>query len=347
MKRTIFIVIVALVALVGVSGCSGVVNDEAPAPVKIKMVLITDPASAVDAQYNSQLEIAVKNACSQYGKRLTAETVQLPGSGIDRKAYIDEQLRSGQYDVVIDSDLYYTRNVVELADKYPRVKFIIVDESIAAVGKNSNLLLISYNAFQEGFIAGYSAGLKAKTTVAIIALKNNPNSYRLIKGFKAGILYANKALKIIKKDVELERYNVGTVFANEQKFRNDVFNSAQQAVSEGADVVIPESMIPAVPVLAAVQNTPVLVVATETEYEILKNNTNYLSCIIEEYDYGVTQAIARIMSSNFAGGTLEMNFFNEGLKFRSPDKVNEAACNKLINELIGNPKFIVTMEGVQ
>ena len=346
MKKVAWIICLILLVMLAVAGCGG--TEKSPTVSgNIKLALILDPASAVDEQYNRQLETAVKKAAVQYRNRLTVEIIRIPGNGIDRRKYIDVQLGNGKYDLVIDSDLYYTRNVVELAEKFPQTKFGIVDEDIAEVGKNSNLLLLSYDAFQEGFIAGYSAGIKAKTAVAIVALKGNTNSYKLIKGFRAGIEYANKSLKIIKKEIELKQYNVSNVFDNEQKLRNEVFNSVKQAVSEGADVVLPDSMIPIAPVIAAVQNSPALIVATEIEYASLVKDTNYLSCIIEDYEFGINQLITRVLTGGFKGGKLEMNFLNEGLKFSSVDKDNQVACEKLIKELANNPKLIGKLEDLQ
>ncbi len=346
MKKVSLIICIIFLIVSAVAGC-GSPEKSPTVSGNIKLALILDPASAVDEQYNHQLETTVKKAADQYRNRLTAEIIRIPGNGIDRKKYIDEQLSNGKYDLVIDSDLYYTRNVVELAEKYPQTKFGIVDEDIAEVGKNSNLLLLSYNAFQEGFVAGYSAGIKAKTAVAIVALKGNPNSYKLIKGFRAGIEYANKSLKIIKKDIELQQYNVSNVFDNEQKLRNEVFNSVKQAVSEGADVVLPDSLIPIAPVIAAVQNSPALIVSTEIEYSSLVKDPNYLSCIVEDYEFGINQLITRVLTGGFKGGKLEMNFLNEGLKFSSVDKDNQAACERLIKELVNNPKLIANLEVIQ
>ena len=204
MKKTVLIICAISLIILTVAGCGSPDKSEPTGSGDIKLALILDPASAVDEQYNSQLETAVKKAGAQYLNRLTTEIIRIPGNGIDRKKYIDVQLSNGKYDLVVDSDLYYTRNVVELAEKFPQTKFGIVDEDVAEVGKNSNLLLLSYDAFQEGVIAGYSAGIKAKTAVAIIALRSNPNSYKLINGFRAGIKYANKSLKIIKKDIVLQ-----------------------------------------------------------------------------------------------------------------------------------------------
>ncbi|MFA6074853.1 MAG: BMP family ABC transporter substrate-binding protein [Negativicutes bacterium] len=346
MKKLIVIVVLALFAMFAITGCGSVEKNESTS-TQIKLALIIDPASAVDDQYNNQLEVAIKNSGVKYGNRLVTDIIRVPVNTSDRKKYIDEQIGNGKYNVVIDSDLYYTRNVVELAEKYPQTKFVIVDEDIATVGKNSNILIINYNAFQEGFIAGYSAGIKAKKAVAVIALKANPNSYKLIRGFKAGINYADKSLKIIKEAVEISQYNADTVFSNEQKLGRSVFDAVTRAVSQGADVVIAESMIPIAPVVSAVHDAPVMLVATEIEYTNLKNSANYLSCVIEEYEFGVNQVIAQVMNNGFRGGTLEMNFLNDGLKFRSPDKANQEACEKLIKELLNNPKLLANLEGVQ
>ena len=344
MKKTVLIICAISLIILTVAGCGSPDKSEPTGSGDIKLALILDPASAVDEQYNSQLETAVKKAGAQYLNRLTTEIIRIPGNGIDRKKYIDVQLSNGKYDLVVDSDLYYTRNVVELAEKFPQTKFGIVDEDVAEVGKNSNLLLLSYDAFQEGVIAGYSAGIKAKTAVAIIALRSNPNSYKLINGFRAGIKYANKSLKIIKKDIVLQQYNVSNVFDNEQKLRNEVFNSVKQAISEGAEVVLADSMIPIAPVIAAVQNSPALIVATEIEYTSLVKDSNYLSCIMEDYEFGMNQLIAQVMTGGFKGGKLELNFLNGGLKFSSVDKKNQEACDKLIRELTNNPKLLEDLQ---
>lgn len=343
MKKALLTVIIAVCAGLMLAGC-GAEKKASDSSETMELALILDPVSAVDEQYNEQLQAAVKNACAQYGNRLSAENIMIP-SGVDRKAYIDEQLRNKKFDIVIDSDLYYARSVIDLAEKYPRTKFVIVDEDVAVVGKNSNLLLINYNAFQEGLIAGYSAGVKAKNSVAIIALKNNPNSVNLLKGYRVGIALANKALNIRVINIDVKQYDVNTAFTNEQQLRNAVFNAVRQAVGEGADVILPESVLPIAPVISAVQNSSTMIAATEVEYRNLIHDKNYLSCITENYESGVAQAITMAMTHELSGGVLDMNIFNAGLKFVSPDKVNSAACDKLIGELKSDPGKIAKLEG--
>ena len=108
--------------------------------------------------------------------------------------------------------------------------------------------------------------------------------------------------------------------------------------------MLADSMIPIAPVIAAVQNSPALIVATEIEYTSLVKDSNYLSCIMEDYEFGMNQLIAQVMTGGFKGGKLELNFLNGGLKFSSVDKKNQEACDKLIRELTNNPKLLEDLQ---
>lgn len=187
------------VSALSFAGCSKDMKE-----LKYDVVMITDGGTVADGSYNESAWNGVKdyaeNAGVTYryyqpsveeGKSVTIDTAI---------EYIELAVNAGAQYIVLPTDAFEVA-VFETAAQYPNVKFILIDGTPHPEGSNinavlSNVMCISFNALQSGFLAGYSAVVGGNTKLGYIGSVYSKNSGNYGAGFVQGAAYAADQLAV-------------------------------------------------------------------------------------------------------------------------------------------------------
>lgn len=182
---SVFLVLVlALSTVFALSGCSK--NEKA----SFDVVMITDGASVKDNAYNSYTWDGVKSfskdnekSCRYYQPKLddngelTAETVE---------QYVKLSVDNGAEFIVVQGKAY-SDIIPVLAPKYADTKFLILGATLYE--PISNVMTVSFDSLQAGFLAGYSSVALGKTKLGYLGSVSDAESSLYGTGFVQGAAY--------------------------------------------------------------------------------------------------------------------------------------------------------------
>lgn len=111
----------------------------------------------------------------------------------------DQQMRNAadNADVVVPVGWQFY-NVSEVADEYPDVKFIWVDNEVENVEDHPNILCIKYAQNEGSFLAGYiAAKMSTSGVVGAVGGENSDVINDFIVGYKQGAKYADPDVDVV------------------------------------------------------------------------------------------------------------------------------------------------------
>lgn len=232
MKRLVsFLMCLALVAVSALSfaGCSKAQN------LSYDVVLITDGGTVTDGAYNESAWNGVKEyaegagASYRYYQPAVEEDTELTTDTALK--YIDLAVEKGAEYIVLPSKVFEVA-AYEAARENADVKFLLIDGKPHAEGDEtdiyiSNVMCISFDALQSGFLAGYSAVAAGNTKLGYFGSYYSDTSSNYGAGFVQGAAYAADQLGVpvtldyADYDSPFLNYNYDfTVTANYDKIEN-------------------------------------------------------------------------------------------------------------------------------
>ena len=210
MKKVISVLMcIAVVAtcLFAFAGCTN--NSE---NLTYNIVMITDGGTVNDGAYNESAWNGITsyaeeaNADAAEGEEITYRYYQ-PHVAEDEELsteeaieYIDLAVEKGAKFVVLPTDVFEVA-VYETARKYSNVNFILIDGMPHPQDNDtdayiSNVMTISFNTLQSGFLAGYYAVVSGHTKLGYFGSVNSDTSSTYGAGFVQGAQYAANQLGI-------------------------------------------------------------------------------------------------------------------------------------------------------
>ncbi|MBQ7741248.1 MAG: BMP family ABC transporter substrate-binding protein, partial [Eubacterium sp.] len=165
---------------------------------KFDIALITDGATVNDNAYNKSAWEGVKAyaeenklTCRYYQPSLDEEGNI---SSETAKNYIELAVKNGAKSIVLPGEKFAV-SAYEIAPTYKDVNFILIDavphsESDKTVRMQSNVMCISFNALQAGFLAGYTSVLEGNTKLGYLGSVESESSLDYGAGFVQGAGYA-------------------------------------------------------------------------------------------------------------------------------------------------------------
>lgn len=162
------------------------------------LVLITDGAPINDGAYNQSAWNSIKsygdenNMTYRYYQPSLDENGELSVDTI--RKYIDLAADDGAEFVVLPGESFAV-SAYEIAPTYSDIHFILVDalphsQDDDALRLQSNVMCISFNALQAGFLAGYTSVIDGFTKLAYLGSVNSKNSGNYGSGFVQGAAFA-------------------------------------------------------------------------------------------------------------------------------------------------------------
>src|SRR5260221_5921411 len=192
----------------------------------VKIGLVTDVGQVDDRSFNQSAWEGAQAAA----KDLKGTAKYLVPNGPEDYAHDIASFADQNYDVIVTVGFAMGDATVKAAAKYPKIKFIGVDQFQPSVV--SNLTRLIFPEDQSGFLAGVLAARLSKsgTIAGVYGTDQVPPVVRFKEGFEAGAKYAKPDIKIIST------YYPGGL---DKAFVDPVWGAqtAGQALDSGADVV--------------------------------------------------------------------------------------------------------------
>ncbi|MEP7137246.1 MAG: BMP family ABC transporter substrate-binding protein [Chloroflexota bacterium] len=244
MKKLYSVIALLMVASLVLSACTG---GTAKA---FKVGQVTDLGGIDDKSFNAGAYAGVEKAITD----LKIEGKYLESTQQSDYAKNIQQFLSENTDLIVTVGFLLGVDTATAAKANPNTKFAIVDYSYpdcfgdtAVEGKDcgsktelSNVLGLTFQTDEAGFLAGYAAAASTKTgKVATFGGINIPPVTIFMKGFQAGVNYYNAqkgtAVEVLGWDTAK---NDGSFTGNFDSL-DDGRSFAESFVQEGADIVMP------------------------------------------------------------------------------------------------------------
>lgn len=198
MKKAVSLILCAVLALAAFTGCSKAEE------LSYDVVLITDGATVTDGAYNESAWNGIKDFAEEAG--VTYRYYQPPVEEDSELTtdtalkYIDLAADKGAKYIVLPSEVFEVA-AFEASRNYPEINFILVngkphaenDETDAYIG---NVMCVSFNSLQSGFLAGYNAVISGNTKLGYFGSIYSDTSSSYGAGFVQGAAYAADELGI-------------------------------------------------------------------------------------------------------------------------------------------------------
>lgn len=195
MKKIISLIMcIALIAVsaLSLSACTGAKD------LKYEIVLITDGGTVTDGAYNESAWKGVSDYASEAGVtcRFYQPVTEKDDALSEEKIaeYVDLAVKSGAKYVVMPTEKL-EKAAYATAEKYSDVNFLIVDGALDHSAVN-NVMNITFDELQSGFLAGYNAVLAGNTKLGYFGSANSESSKKYGAGFVQGADYAVKQLGV-------------------------------------------------------------------------------------------------------------------------------------------------------
>ncbi|ANH93096.1 MULTISPECIES: BMP family protein [unclassified Streptomyces] len=192
------------------------------------LALAYDVGGKGDQSFNDAATAGLERADKEFGYKSTAVEPQDGESDADKVQRLETLAKQG-YNPVIGVGFAYAPAVKEVAAKYPKVTFGIVDDEQI---KASNVVDMVFHEEQASYLAGVAAAKTTKSnTVGFVGGVDVPLIHKFEAGFKQGVEDTKKGVKV--KSQYLTETAAEGGFASPDKGEN----AANGQIDAGADVV--------------------------------------------------------------------------------------------------------------
>ncbi|MEU5092351.1 BMP family ABC transporter substrate-binding protein [Streptomyces sp. NPDC021356] len=192
------------------------------------LALAYDVGGKGDQSFNDAATSGLERADKEFGYKSTAVEPQDGESDADKVQRLETLAKQG-YNPVIGVGFAYAPAVKEVAAKYPKVTFGIVDDNTI---KASNVADLVFHEEQASYLAGVAAAKTTKSnTVGFVGGVDVPLIHKFEAGFKQGVADTKKGVTV--KSQYLTETAAEGGFASPDKGEN----AANGQIDAHADVV--------------------------------------------------------------------------------------------------------------
>ena len=284
----------------GGSGGGGGSSTSSTQASSFKAALVSDVAGFNDNGFNKNQLKGLNAEASKLG--ITAIS-KISHSSSDYQPNYNAAIRAGA-NLVIAAGFLLGDTMKKYAKQYPKVKFAITDDPVAAVGGYKNEIGITYATQEAGCLVGVLAAKQAQSMGghvigAVGGIKIPP-----VDSYIAGYQYC--AAKAVPGTTTITRYS--NSFTDESACSN----VAQNEIGSGAEVIFQVAGLCGDGALKEASKLGKWGIGVDAdEYGVAKN---ILTSAVKKTDVGVEDAVKAAESGNFPGGTdLVLNLKNDGV----------------------------------
>ncbi|MFG2964145.1 MULTISPECIES: BMP family protein [unclassified Streptomyces] len=217
----------ALAATVSACGSSSTSSSSSKGK-DLGLALAYDVGGKGDQSFNDAATAGLDKADQEYGYKSTAVEPQDGESDADKVQRLETLAKQG-YNPVIGVGYSYAPAVKEVAAKFPKVTFGIIDDNTI---KADNVADLVFHEEQASYLAGVAAAKATKTnTVGFIGGVDVPLIHKFEAGFEQGVADTKKGVKV--KSQYLTETAAEGGFSSPDKGKT----AADGQIDAGADVV--------------------------------------------------------------------------------------------------------------
>jgi basic membrane protein A len=265
--------------------------------------LVTDVGKVDDRTFNESAYKGMMRAAKELGIKSAFIETQQP-TDYDKNI---EQFAASGYDMIITVGFMLGDATKRMAQKYPNVRFAIVD--FAYDPPLDNVAGLVFAEEQSGFMAGALAGLMSQSKIiGMVAGVEIPPVVRFRKGYEAGV-------KHVCADCEVLGVYIDS-FIDPARGKT----AAMSQIDEGADVIFGGGgTTGSGAILGAAQAGVWAIGVDQDEYLTTftqgrtPGSDKLLSSAMKRVDNAVYGAVKQAVEGKFAGGTVKLDASNEGI----------------------------------
>ncbi len=288
--------------------------------------LVTDVGKVDDRTFNEFAYKGMMRAVKEFGLKSAFIETQQP---TDYEKNI-EQFASAGYEMIITVGFMLGDATKKMAQKYPQVRFAIVDFAYDPAVENIAGLVFTED--QSGFLAGALAGLMTRSqTVGIVAGIAIPPVIKFRQGYEAGVRHVCATCEVLGVYMDS--------FTDPARGKT----AALSQIDEGADVIFGAGgPTGSGAILGAAQMGVWVIGVDQDEYNTTFKQgrapgaNKILSSAMKRVDNAVYGAIKRAVEGTFAGGTQVYDARNIGVglaPFHDSDKAIPETVKAKLREI--------------
>jgi basic membrane protein A len=357
MKKLYFVSALLIIASMILAACGGApATEEVPAPTEAateapteapteaamvyKVGMVTDLGGIDDKSFNATAYAGVQQAIDELGvEGKYLESTQQSDYARNIQQFLDEDT-----DLIVTVGFLLGVDTAVAAKANPDTNFAIVDyaypdcfgtdfvegQTCGSASELPNVLGLTFDIDQAGFLAGYAAAASTKTgKVATWGGINIPPVTAFMVGFEYGVNYYNTQkganVEVLGWDTAT---NEGSFIGNFESL-DDGRAITESLVQEGADVVMPVAGPAGLGGAAYCQETgSCWVIGVDTDWTVSASEYTdvILTSVLKNMNVAVFDAAKAVVEGNFAGGvyvgTLENNGVGLAAVANASDELN-------------------------
>lgn len=354
MKKSIFAVASGAVLALGLAACGAPPEEGAdePAPdsqetddeggdeapdtddaVDFTACMVSDEGGFDDASFNESGFNGLERAEEELGIEIKWAESNDPS---DYTSNVDSQVQAA-CDLIIGVGFLLNDTISAAAEANPEVHFALIDDKVDESLTNARSLV--FNTQEASFLAGYlAAGMSETGTVATYGGMLIPSVTIFMDGFVDGVAHYNEVndadVTALGWDKEKQDGSATGDFSNVE----NGYNTTQQFISQGADVILPVAgPVGSGSLKAASEAEGVSVIWVDSDGYLQEANSEHkdllLTSVMKEIEQSVFDVIKDAVDGNFTSdpyvGTLE----NEGVGLAPFHDFEDAVPAELKDEI--------------
>ena len=322
-------IVLAVVAIIAIATTTATAKQSRPA-AGLKVGLVTDIAGLGDKSFNFLAGQGMKQAEKKYGIQ---GDVTVSKSNNDYVPNITKYALKG-YDLVIAVGFLEEQAVGQVAKKFPKVKFAIVDDStsVKALKGLKNVQGIQYKEQEAGYLVGYLAGLFEKTKAKGLTSQNVvstvggisiPPVDRYIAGFQAGARASDPGVKLLNG------------YSGDFVAQDKCQGLAQQQIAQGSDIIFQVAGQCGLGAINAARDKGLWGIGVDTNQALQVGSKQLLASATKGVDVSVVDVVGQLVDGKFKGGTdLVLGISERGAGIQGINSAVPANIKEKINTLI-------------
>jgi basic membrane protein A len=300
----------------------------------LKVGLVTDIAGLGDKSFNYLAGQGMKQAEKKYGIQ---GDVTVSKSNNDYVPNITKYALKG-YDLVIAVGFLEEQAVGQVAKKFPKTKFAIIDDSVTvkALKGLKNVEGIQYKEQEAGYLVGYLSGLFEKSNAKGLNTKNVISSVggisippvnRYIAGYQAGARAADPGVKLLNG------------YSGDFSAQDKCQGLAQQQIAQGADIIFQVAGQCGLGAINAARDKGLWGIGVDTNQALQIGSKQLLASATKGVDVSVVDVVGQLVGGNFKGGTdLVLGISENGANIQGINAAVPAAMKAKITALVAKIK---------
>jgi basic membrane protein A len=301
MKKRIGVIVLAMGCMAVFSAYSGGRSEPATsgsaAASAFKAGLIIEPSGLGDKSINDQAYDGLLWAEARLGVEVRLMEPRDSSQFLD----MNQRLAESGYQIIVNNAFSMADAIVQVADSYPDVQFVILD----TVVDKPNVLSATYETHRGSFLAGVVAAMNSKSgIIGFVGGMKIPTIERYETGYIEGAKYINPQITVISKYVGNDA-NAWSDAARGKALTEDL-------ASNGADVVFHAAGGTGLGVIDGCASRGIWAIGVNIDQEHIAPDT-VLTSMLTRGDNAVFQAIEARVRGEKLGNRLIMDLNNDGV----------------------------------